>query len=122
VRLSPHFDTQEFACHDGTPVPRHAYDDLRRLAELYLEPLRERFGPVTILSGYRTPAYNREVGGAPASFHVYSQGRWGAAADVRARRGEPRTWHRYLASLDPGGLGLYPHHVHVDNRAGHARW
>lgn len=120
--LTPHFTTEEFACRDGTPLPRHHYDDARQLARRYLELLRNVYGPVTIVSGYRTPAYNKLVGGAPQSYHVAVEDRWGIAVDLTCKRGGPRQWYRTLGSLHPGGLGLYPEHVHVDNRAGFARW
>jgi uncharacterized protein YcbK (DUF882 family) len=122
VKLSPHFTSEEFDCHDGTPVPTHAHLDLISLCRLYLEPLRVRFGPVTIVSGYRTLTYNARVGGAPLSYHVYKSDRWGVAADVRCRRGTPREWHAYLEELDVGGLGAYKDHVHVDNRDHRGRW
>jgi uncharacterized protein YcbK (DUF882 family) len=121
-RASAHFAFHEFDCHDGTPVPRHAHDDVTELARGYLEPLRREYGPTTIVSGYRTRAYNARVGGAPDSFHVYLATRAGAAADVRCARGRPADWHALLAGLKPGGLGLYFDHVHVDTRHGHARW
>jgi len=77
---------------------------------------------VRIVSGYRTRKYNALVGGAPGSFHVYSDARYGVAADVVCARGGPQAWYSTLARLDPGGLGLYPAHVHVDNRLTRARW
>lgn len=122
MRLSPHFESHEFDCHDGTPVPAHAYDDLRELCRLYLEPLRARWGPVHVISGYRPRAYNAQVGGAPQSFHIYLARRRGAAADVSCSRGAPESWAVTLDRLNPPGLGRYPGHVHVDTRAGHARW
>lgn len=121
-RLSAHFHSREFDCKDGTPVPAHAHDDLIDLCVRYLEPLRARFGPVTIVSGYRHPAYNRRVGGAPNSFHIYLRDRRGAAADISCRDGEPSSWHAWLLAAGPGGLGKYSTHVHVDNRHGRARW
>lgn len=77
-----------------------------------------------MFSGYRTPAHNGQVGGAPHSLHL---GRVGAppavAADVGCRSGTPREWYQALDELHPGGLGLYATHVHVDNRTGLvARW
>jgi uncharacterized protein YcbK (DUF882 family) len=89
----------------------------------YLEPLRARYGPVTIISGYRTRRYNESVNGAPQSFHIYLLSRYGVAADIWCREGSARAWYRFLDGLKPGGLGAYTGHVHVDNRTGApARW
>jgi uncharacterized protein YcbK (DUF882 family) len=122
VRLSPHFTTEEFRCHDGTPAPADVYRQLRALCFNYLEPLRRAYGPVTVVSGYRTPAHNRAVGGAPQSYHVYRARRVGVAADVKCARGRAPDWHRALDRLGAPGLGAYDDHVHVDNRAVRARW
>lgn len=75
-----------------------------------------------MVSGFRTAEYNRQVDGAPASYHVYFRGRQGAAADVTCRSGTPRQWADYLDSLDVPGLGRYGDHVHADNRRYRARW
>lgn len=122
MRGAPHFTLAEFACHDGTPVPLHARRDVERLCQLFLEPLRSQFGPVTIVSGYRTAPYNRAVHGAPDSWHVYRRGRPGAAADVVCKLGTAADWYQALSRMDPGGLGRYSEHVHVDTRRGRARW
>jgi uncharacterized protein YcbK (DUF882 family) len=121
-RITPHFTWAEFACHDGTPVPRHARKDVAHLCSTLLEPLRERFGPVFVASGYRTRRYNREVGGAPDSWHVIRAGRPGAAADVWCAHGTVGEWAHHLDSLQAGGVGVYDSHVHADTRPGHARW
>lgn len=122
MRLTPHFDSREFACHDGTPVPADELGSVRRLCQELLEPLRAQFGPVTVVSGYRTRAYNRAVGGAAQSYHVYDDRPRGAAADIRCRRGGPGAWYAAADRLGAGGLGLYDAHVHVDTRPGRARW
>jgi len=122
ARLSAHFDSSEFDCHDGTRVPGFALGRVRRLCRSYLEPLRAEFGPVRVISGFRTPEHNRSVGGAPHSYHVYAAERPGAAADVSAARGTSRQWYDFLDRRGPGGLGFYDGHVHVDTRNGHARW
>lgn len=122
MRLSPHFDSREFRSHDGRGVPLAHARKLRELCMVYLEPLRSQFGPVTVTSGFRSSKHNDDVGGAPSSMHLHVPGRRGAAADVRCRRGRPLDWYHFLDGLDPGGLGLYPSWVHVDTRAGHARW
>lgn len=122
MRLAPHFDTSEFASRDGELIPAAQLTWLRALCRDYLEPLRSEFGPVTITSGYRSVGHNRRIGGAPASYHTRIRGRRGAAADVRCARGNPAAWFRYLDRLGAPGLGLYTWGVHVDNRAGRARW
>lgn len=122
VRLSPHFDSDEFATDGRRRPPDRFLRWARRLCTLYLEPLRSEFGAVTVHSGSRSGAHNAEVGGAPSSMHVSLPGRRGAAADVSCARGTPREWYRFLDRLGAPGLGLYADHVHVDNREGHARW
>lgn len=121
-RLSPHFRLSEFAGHDGSPVPTHSIPRLRSLCRRWLEPLRERFGAVTIISGYRDLAHNAEVGGAKRSKHVYGEFGPGVAADVVCATGSPSEWYAFLDRLGAPALGKYTGHVHVDNRSGRARW
>lgn len=120
--LSPHFRVSEFAQHDGTPVPTRSLPRLRALCRHWLEPLRAEFGAVTVVSGYRDAHHNAAVGGAPHSQHVYGSFGPGVAADVVCARGTPRDWYELLDRLGAPALGLYASHVHVDNRAGRARW
>jgi uncharacterized protein YcbK (DUF882 family) len=128
-RLSKHFTVEEFDCHNGTKVQRRDYAGLQALCRQYLEPLRRKFGRVTINSGYRTRAYNASIGGASQSFHVYTEHDGNdQAADIRCQRGTPRQWHAYLAGIRQrkrngrGGLGLYSNFVHVDLRDYKADW
>lgn len=122
MRLSAHFDSAEFASHDGARTPARQLLWLTELCRDYLEPLRREFGPVTITSGFRSASHNRAVGGAPLSYHTRRPGRPGAAADVQCKRGTPREWFDFLDRCHAPGLGLYPTWVHVDNREGRARW
>jgi zinc D-Ala-D-Ala carboxypeptidase len=57
---------------------------LRLLCTSYLDPLRDRFGPIYVDSGYRCRGVNRCVGGQLDSAHLY-----GCAADVVALDGTP---------------------------------
>jgi zinc D-Ala-D-Ala carboxypeptidase len=73
VKLSDHFDLGEFEyTSTGLPnfVPAGLALKLRDLCHKVLEPVRARFGAVTIRSGYRSVAVNRAVGGAETSQHI----------------------------------------------------
>lgn len=115
---SPNFRYDEFDCHDGTKVPKAAYPALRALCKDVLEPARAKFGPIHITSGYRHAAYNRSIGGATASVHIYDYpGRNGAAvaADHWGNSVSPSA----LANFEEDkadGLGRYSTFVHADNR------
>ena len=62
---------------DNTPTPE-VVENLTRLVERVLDPLRSRYGhPVIVNSGYRCPRLNKAVGGTETSQHVS-----GDAADI----------------------------------------
>jgi uncharacterized protein YcbK (DUF882 family) len=125
-RLSTHFTVEEFDCHDGHHVPESAIDDIIRLCEWILEPMRTEFGRIEVISGYRTIEHNRSVGGAPHSVHLLKTPLPGsigakqlaAAADIRApghSTESVHTWlilhragHPHLAAKGRGGIGYYP--------------
>lgn len=151
--VSPHFTLGQFLCKEEAGWPR--YLALQEKLLLKLEHLLERVNAhgtacptFAVLSGFRTPLYNRALGNSPYSRHL-----WGGAADiyvdadrdgvmddldgngrvglgdatvlcelVEGLVGEPE-----FASLD-GGLGRYPRSgahgpfVHVDVRGFPARW
>jgi hypothetical protein len=111
--LSPHFSSSEFACHDGV---QHEIDP--RLIEM-LEIVRNRFKqPIAIVSGYRSPSWNKKVGGASGSFHVK-----GMAADIKIPGVSPTDIYRFCETRFPiCGLGLYRSWVHLDCRPTKARW
>ena len=118
--LSENFLAGEFACHDGTDEILVA----DALVEV-LQAVRNYFvAPVQIVSGYRTAAHNRKVGGASQSQHLL-----GCAADIRVRRKTPLEVYRaidggWVPGADPYklGLGLYGTFVHVDVRGHKSRW
>jgi uncharacterized protein YcbK (DUF882 family) len=120
--LSEHFTVREFQSHDGAGLPWRMRRQYRRLCADFLEPLRREYGPVVVISGFRSDDHNANVGGAPQSYHRSILGRRGVAADVACRDGTPHDWRRFLERLGPGGLGVYEGHVHVDTRRGTARW
>ena len=92
MNLSPHFSLAELVASqvatrkgiDNTPAPA-IVANLTRLAAL-LEQVRALVGaPITISSGYRSPALNRAVGGAASSAHVL-----GLAADISTNKLAPK--------------------------------
>lgn len=111
--LSPHFSKHEFLCKDGSES-----DIDPRLIEM-LERVRAHFDcPVVITSGYRSPDYNRRVGGAKNSYHVK-----GMAADIKVKGVTPREVFAFCDREFPnGGVGRYPSFTHLDCRGYKARW
>ena len=51
--------------------------NMEYLVNNILDPLREEVGKIRINSGYRTPEYNRQIGGSTTSDHIK-----GCAADI----------------------------------------
>lgn len=126
-QLSPHFYLDEFHCRDGSKVPSAAVPALEELCKYQLEPLRKKYGPARVNSGYRTRSYNASIGGATFSQHIYDEHPGSVAADVTFSRGTPsqwarsarwrfRSWKRWRTT-QRGGVGYYPvsGFVHVDS-------
>jgi len=77
--MTEHFTRKEF--EKGGAIPLKALDLLADFSQTILEPIRSKFGkPVHITSGHRSVKYNRKVGGASNSQHVYT--REMCAADI----------------------------------------
>lgn len=112
--LSPHFHESEFKCRHCKKL--HSNGVPKELLDI-LEDVREQFGkPVKVLSGYRCPTHNRNVGGAKNSQHMR-----GIAADIYIEGVSSDDVFSYLAKHE-GGLGWYPTFTHVDVRGNAARW
>lgn len=117
MKLSEHFQLDEFVADADPVAPAPAtIEQLQDLCVLALEPLRAALGrSLRISSGYRSPAYNKKVGGAPGSQHCA-----GIAADVVMANDAEQLRAAALASKIPaiGGIGIYPGRgfIHVDIR------
>jgi hypothetical protein len=57
---------------DNTPSMA-VIDNLQALVDNILQPVRDKFGPVVVTSGYRSPAVNRAIGGSATSDHTKGQ-------------------------------------------------
>ena len=153
VLVSPHFRLNQFLCKQPAGSRKYVVINERLLLalEYALERVNEagyRATTFHVMSGYRTPAYNRSLGNVR-----YSQHQWGAAADIfidengdgrmddlngdgRSDIRDAEVLYRLIdgAAARPeaqgliGGLGKYPStaahgpFVHVDVRARKARW
>jgi len=106
--LSPNFKVKDFACKDGSDFVLINPNQIP-----VLDKIQEHFGKrVNIVSGYRTPRYNRGIKGAAQN----SQHMYGNAADITINGVTPKEIHNWLNSWHKGGLGLYKTFVHVDVR------
>lgn len=127
-QITPHFKVREFRCHDGSDKILMATETVE-----LLEKVRAFYGEakgvectIVVNSGYRTPAYNRRIGGATRSQHIA-----GRAVDftVRIPGGgivSPLTVYNDIHTMrifghHNGGLGRYGRFTHIDTGADR-RW
>ena len=114
-KVSQNFQVKEFACKDGS-------DTIFIAPELVtiLQAIRSHFNkPVVINSAYRTPDYNKKVGGATQSQHCY-----GTAADIAISGVAPKDVAAFAENLlsGRGGIGIYAGFTHIDTREVKSRW
>jgi uncharacterized protein YcbK (DUF882 family) len=127
VKVTPNFDYEDFDCHSGASVPERFRANVADLCHGIVQPIRNKWGPVIVVSGYRDPLYNTGVGGALKSTHLTAEG-----ADIRPLRFADVD--EFIALIDAmhgrgelpalGGLGKYKGWAHVDLRQssdGHLR-
>jgi len=84
MQLSAHFNLAEFTRSESAkrhgvsnePTPEHL-ENIKTLCEKVLEPIRMKFGPINISSGYRSKVLNHYISGSLRSQHCE-----GKAADI----------------------------------------
>lgn len=151
ILVSPHFRLGQFLCKQpGEPRYLALSAPLLHKLETVLEATNLAGYDVPtfhVMSGYRTPAYNRAIGNTTD----YSRHLWGDAADIfvdvdgdgdmddlngdgRSTMADAQVLYEIVegteleGSVRPGGLGLYRRNavrgpfVHVDARGHAARW
>lgn len=123
MQITKNFNSKEFACKDGTQVPKSLHLNMVALAQ-NLQIIRDKIGkPIIINSGYRTPIYNKKISGSPKSQHLTA-----SASDIRVVGMSSEALHRVILDLikegkiHNGGLGLYNTFVHYDIRKTPTRW
>ncbi len=153
TKVSPNFRIKEFLTKQKSGYPKYLVLDERLVYLLeaigaHLEPRGWDAGDIFVMSGYRTPYYNKQLDDTTYSLH-----QWGRAADIfldKDGNGRMDDFNKdkvvskedaielanvldalsRTAELKPfiGGIGIYdstPAHgpfVHVDTRPGRARW
>jgi hypothetical protein len=153
IRVSPHVTLGEILCKQpGDPRFATFTPELLDKLETVLEAVNDegiRVGALTVMSGFRTPWYNRSIGNTTD----YSRHLWGDAADIyidadgdgdmddlnrdgRSDLADARVLGDIVERVRaagpveyvPGGMSLYRRNaahgpfVHVDARGQMARW
>lgn len=152
--VSPHFRLKQFLCKDDAQYPKYVV--LQEALLIKMESIFESLKAMglakkslTVMSGFRTPAYNRSIGNVQYSQHVY-----GGAADIYIDESpkddmmddlnndgvinflDAQFLYNHIDHLSstaryeilPGGLGAYEENeahgpfVHIDVRGYQARW
>jgi hypothetical protein len=152
TKVSPHFQVGQFLCKQSDPFPKYVVLDEKLPVKLEtiidrLNALGHDVKSLHVMSGYRTPFYNKVLGNVKFSVHQF-----GGAADVfvdddhdgimddlnKDKRSDQRdaiTLYEIVDRLSrdkgypfQGGLGHYPAtkahgpFVHTDVRGNAARW
>ena len=123
MKLTKNFNSEEFDCRDGSTMPESVLKNIKLVAE-QLQILRDNVGvPITINSGYRSPTYNKKVGGATKSQHLL-----GKACDITIKDMRAIDVYKLVINLINdgklviGGVGMYKNFTHLDIRKKRARW
>ena len=111
--IPSNFKLKEFSCHDGSDLVKIDSDLV-----IFLQEIRNIYSrPVVINSAYRTPEYNKKIGGASRSQHIY-----GKAADICINGIQPIEIAKTAEKLGFMGIGLYDWGCHVDTRKTKSFW
>ena len=108
----------------NSPPPKRLWKNIVPTLRV-VDELRAFFGkPCRILSSYRSPDYNRAVGGASLSQHLEFTAMDIAFDGVSPQRVYDRLLEWRKAGKFTGGIGLYPSSgfVHIDTRGRNATW
>ena len=112
--MNKYFSRHEMTCKCGC-----GFDSLDAETLEVITDVREHFGsPVVINSGCRCKKYNKKIGGAKHSQHLYAR-----ACDIKVLYIAPDLVADYLEDKYPDmyGIGRYHTFTHIDTRSGSGR-
>ena len=120
------FGSEEFRCKDSSPYPE-AWPDRWATLSALCDAIRDAWGgPLVVVSGYRTDAYNKRLSATGHHVASSSQHVEGRAADLQPKFIQTVVTpvfalHEMILRLHQhgdlptlGGLGIYDGWVHVD--------
>ena len=120
LAVGKYFHPREMVCRDGTPYPEQWEERWAVLLDA-LDTIREAFGgPLSVYSGYRSPAHNVELTKLSSEVAKASQHVLGRAADLKPVKrnlsvGDIHRLHDVVNTLiregklpAVGGVGIYP--------------
>ena len=123
AKITTNFTLEEFNCKDGSTMPNDVMINIIKLAK-NLQVLRDAIGKTIVInSAYRSPDYNKKIGGVKDSQHLK-----GNASDITVKGMTPKEVAKIIEGLimsgkmQQGGIGIYPNFVHYDIRGVKARW
>lgn len=107
IKLSKNFRLKEFMCKEGKQEVLIADGLVEKLQALrdYLNK------PITIVSAYRSPVYNRKINGSSKSQHIH-----GRAVDIKVSGISTEEVAKAAIKLGFKGIGIYDTFTHVDIR------
>ena len=113
-KVADHFSLGEFQCKNGADTVKYDKQIVTALeaARLFFDV------PITVSSAYRPADYNKKVGGATKSYHVY-----GKAVDHYCKLSYSLL-AKFYEVYGLKGIGCYydDHFVHIDSRATKFYW
>ena len=118
-KLAKNFTVKELANNLATETVKAVWNDDVKLHTVMLQRLRDTVGVMNVSSWYRTPSFNKKVGGSSNSLHTRA-----LATDVKwpkmtaARRKQVRNaWEEICKAAGViGGINYYTNGVHLSSR------
>jgi len=111
INLTKNFKLSEVRCKDGSDIIKYCPATMD-----IVQKLRDRFGAITINSGYRTVTYNKKVGGTINSQHVLGRALDIIPKDPNVSLEEVAKYAEYYGAT---GIILYvtKKFIHIDTRS-----